>query len=106
MMDIAILQQAVDTWGVESQVIMAMEEMAELTVALSHAWRGREANVIEEIADVQIMLDEMKLIFGESAVNQAIGEKLSRLKKRLDNADKPFDYQAKNIEASASEEDE
>lgn len=97
MIDQQILLQAIETWGIESQIVLAMEECAELIVALSHDWRGRCADVLQEIADVQILLDELKIIFGKENVEQLINQKMKRLKQRLDCEEMPFDYQAKHI---------
>lgn len=97
MIEKQILWAAIDKWGIESQIILLMEECAELTVALSHKWRGQDVNVIEEIADVQIMLDTLKLVFGEDEVKQAIRTKVARLKKRLGANENPFDYQEVHI---------
>lgn len=41
------------------------------------------ANVIEEIADVEIMIDQLKIMYGEKAVEAVRGEKLERLEGRL-----------------------
>ena len=38
--------------------------------------------VLEEIADVQIMLDQMRLIYGDTTEQEAF--KLERLRKRLE----------------------
>lgn len=48
-----IYKQAVETYGVESQIKMAIEEMAELTNALMKLQRGRVTipDVVEEIAE-------------------------------------------------------
>lgn len=97
MIDQQILLQAIETWGIESQIVLAMEECVELIVALSHDWRGRCADVIEEIADVQILLDELKIIFGEENVEQLINQKMARLRERLASREMPFDYQAEHI---------
>lgn len=62
-----LLKEAVSRWGKESQSFKAIEEMAELTKALSKAYRKPEKdqilNVLEEIADVRIMLDQMQIIY-------------------------------------------
>ena len=66
------LRSAVEVFGVDSQVDMMIEEMSELTKALlklRRALPGKESaeckdHIREEIADVQIMLDQMRLIFG------------------------------------------
>ena len=62
---------------------MMIEEMSELTKALCKFWRknadGRAvADIQEEMADVQIMLDQMKIIFGETKDIEAA--KIARLK--------------------------
>lgn len=90
----ALLTRAVDTYGQTAQMDMAVEEMAELTKALCKVKRaapGREttaavSNVFEEIADVQIMLDQLRIIFGGSTIDIE-EEKLKRLKRRLDRHD-------------------
>lgn len=56
------LQAAIDTYGTDNQTDVAIEEMAELTQALIHNRRGRPANIPEEIADVEIMLEQLKII--------------------------------------------
>lgn len=48
--------------GAKAQTDVAIEEMAELTQALIHNRRGRPANIAEEIADVEIMLEQLKII--------------------------------------------
>ena len=70
----------------------AVEEMAELTKALCKVKRATPgatttaaiANVIEEIADVQIMLDQLRLIFARST-DEVEEEKLRRLLGRLNS---------------------
>ena len=55
----AILINAMDAYGEESQIDMCIEELAELQVALCHYKRGRDHNIHEELADVRIMLFQM-----------------------------------------------
>lgn len=57
----ALLDRAITTYGAPAQMDMAVEEMA----------------------DVQIMLDQLRIIFGRSTA-EAEEYKLERLKKRLD----------------------
>lgn len=40
----------------------AQEECSELIQAITHKHRGREHNIAEEIADVEIMLEQLKII--------------------------------------------
>ena len=80
-------KQAIDTYGVRSQKLMAIEEMSELTKEICKDFRGlldRE-HLIEEMADVTIMLDQMLLIYkisGEEVGLMRI-KKVERLKERL-----------------------
>lgn len=89
----ALLDRAITAYGAPAQMDMAVEEMAEPTKALCKVKRvscAAEAkavleNVVEEMADVQIMLDQLRIIFGRSTA-EAEECKLERLKKRLDTA--------------------
>lgn len=87
----ALLDRAITTYGAPAQMDMAVEEMAELTKALCKVKRvscAAEAkavleNVVEEMADVQIMLDQLRIIF-HRFTEEAEEAKLERLKNRLD----------------------
>ena len=77
---------AVLKWGVEDQVEQAIEEMAELTVALQHAKRAREGaaeNMVEEIADVFIMMAQLRQVVGPELVDEWIRAKMVRLRERI-----------------------
>lgn len=88
----AILTAAISTYGMKAQQDMALEEMSELTKAILKTRRAHTGpeltaafeNVLEEIADVQIMLDQMKLIYGDTQEQEA--EKLARLKGWIEDA--------------------
>lgn len=62
-----IYKDAIRKWGMEAQIIIAMEECAELIVSLSKVLRygfsDTHEAVIEELADVEIMLEQMQIIF-------------------------------------------
>ena len=85
---IATYKQAIDTYGVRTQKLMAIEEMSELTKEICKDFRGlldRE-HLIEEMADVLIMLDQMLLMYkvsGEEVRLMRI-KKVERLKERLE----------------------
>ena len=63
--DNVICQAALETFGKELQVTMAIEEMSELTKELCKNSRGQEntTHIAEEIADVEIMLQQMVMLF-------------------------------------------
>ena len=82
-----VYEAAVHTFGKESQKLIAIEEMSELIKALSKDTRYPNDpevldNVAEEIADVLIMLDQLKLIF---QCSDAVREHKRKKTKRLAN---------------------
>lgn len=85
-----IFRSAIARYGEKAQMIIAMEEMAELTKELSKFLRGahNEDAIAEEIADVRIMLDQIEIMFDCAGAAAAYQEdKVDRLRKRLeDNA--------------------
>lgn len=86
-----ICKRAVDTYGKESQINQAFEEMGELIVAINHWRRGKatKADVFSEIADVVIMCNQLCYIVdgteeaGIGMCNDIINEKLKCLEKRI-----------------------
>lgn len=60
------IEEIVERNGKEIQTVVAMEELSELIQALSKVLRGipDRDNLIEEIADVYIVLDEQRYIHG------------------------------------------
>lgn len=58
----SIYQQLLDKFGAEIQSDILIEEMSELTKAIIKRRRGLEHNIAEEIADVQIVLDQIKIM--------------------------------------------
>lgn len=87
-----ILMDAVTTWGRDAQALMMIEEMSELTKAISKFYRATDdsgasaaiESIREEMADVQIMLDQMEIMFGSPESYER--EKLDRLRRRLEAA--------------------
>lgn len=59
----AILKDAVNVFGVERQTQKAIEEMSELTKALTKPGTPTQA-IQEELVDVQIMLEQLKDMYG------------------------------------------
>lgn len=93
MIDEKILQEAIDTWGIDVQIEMIIEESSELILALQKLKRNygndiskkKEAlkNVYSEIADVKIMIAQAELIFDKKEINSEIKFKMNRLIDRL-----------------------
>ncbi|MCL2439431.1 MAG: hypothetical protein FWD15_02865 [Alphaproteobacteria bacterium] len=86
---IAILDRAYKTLGRDSQVAIAIEEMAELTKELcKNLTRGRDnvAGITEELADVYVVLAQIKNMYGidDAKLDQIAADKIERLHQRLD----------------------
>ena len=84
-----ILQQAILKFGVKAQLNVALEELAELQKEICKQFRGQGVrnNIIEEVADVYIMLEQIKLIFEVSneELIKAKTKKLMRLQRLLES---------------------
>ena len=79
--------RAVTYYGESSRLLLTIEEMSELTKELVKRARGRDnmAVISEEIADVEIMLEQLKTLFGNRAdVDCWKAKKLQRLIERMD----------------------
>lgn len=92
----AVLKRALDYYGIDNQLTKAVEEMAELTKEIcklkiaGQNFNGADLirakqNLLEEKADVYIMLMQLDLYFGESLAY--IDAKIARLKERMDEDD-------------------
>lgn len=81
------LRSALRTFGIKNQEDIAIEEMSELTKAIIKNRRYNteetKAGILEEIADVQIMLLQLMLHYGYPKI--IFTEKINRLKRRIEN---------------------
>ena len=88
MMDRNLLKKAIQVWGKNAQLLMVLEEMSELQKEiLKHMNRGKNysSEIIDETADVEIMLTQLKYIFDiEKAVENRIPQKLEKIRVRLE----------------------
>lgn len=80
-----LFELTVTSFGREAQKAMAMEECSELINALCKEKRGRvtDKDIITEIADVQIMCNQLALIYGKDEVRYEKSRKERRLFSRL-----------------------
>ena len=97
MKTIELYKKALSKWKTTSQMDMTIEECAELIQAIQKWKRSGSLNtrdhVLEEMADVEIMLEQMKLIFNydfqltspASKFHRIKQAKLNRLEERLKN---------------------
>ena len=84
-----VYERAVKLWGPEFQAMMLAEECGELVAAVSQYLRHRVAaeKVIEEVADVHIMLAQVPHLLGgdPGAHQKAISKVVTDKKWRLEN---------------------
>jgi len=80
-----VFLEAVELWGVDAQIDMMIEGCAELIHALQKRKRGRSDNVAEELADVEIMCEQMRFIYGSDKIDYAKMLKLERLHCLIDS---------------------
>ena len=88
-----IFEDALYYFGYNHQATKAIEEMSELTKALCKERRTQlvpgkhaeaHANVIEEIADVAIMLKQLLIMFDKDGeIQKEVDYKINRLEQRL-----------------------
>ena len=87
------LKQIADYYGLDSQLNILQEELAELIQAISKYRRRDPTHILEEIADVEIMLDQVKYLIGnpvtprvfvETAVEVIRENKINRQLKRIE----------------------
>ena len=78
--------KAIWKFGTSLQLLVAVEELSELQKELCKVLRG-EGNseaLAEEMADVTIMMEQLRLIFGvDDEVCEAMDAKIERLKEKV-----------------------
>ena len=91
--EIATMQAALDHWGLNAQVGQTIEECAELIVALQkyiNRTPNPDAidNITDEIADVEMMLAQMRLVLGidDNTLRKRIEYKFERLNQYLEES--------------------
>jgi len=82
-----LYKKACEKWD-QSQLLLAIEECSELIQALCKVWRWPSTvtpdSLVEEIADVKIMVEQLEIVFDcEKAATRIRRKKLRRLKKLL-----------------------
>lgn len=101
-----LLKKARDTYGFKNQITVAIEELCELSTILAkypryeeheNAILGIRKKVLEEYADVVVVLDHVFSIFNltEREVDEAIAVKIARLARWMDT-DSSLEYTTKD----------
>ena len=80
--------KAIETFGCKHQTQIAIEELAELIMTIQHVERGKKdlSDLASEIADVEIMLFQLKLMTLEhKKYLEVLNKKLDKLEGHLSN---------------------
>ena len=81
------LERAIETYGEDMQLTVAVEELSELIKEICKFNRGNDNidDITEEMADCYIMLEQLKIIFEikNSSIYAMMEQKLERLANRL-----------------------
>ena len=81
--------KSLEKWGLASQILMLAEESSELAVACLHYLRNKKREkgfleLVEEIADVELMIEEIKFYLKIDRMVQNYRDgKLNRLEQYL-----------------------
>ena len=82
-----VFHETIKKWGSSMQLLMFIEESSELNKEIIKYFRGdkNEHLILEEMADVYIMLEQMKFVFNfeEKKLQDIIDKKINRIERRL-----------------------
>lgn len=84
------LRNIAEHYGLRIQMRQLIEEMAELTQVICKAERYdldtvRE-HLVEEVADVEVVLEQVIYLLGDNRIEQIRAEKIARQKRRIEDA--------------------
>ena len=81
-----IYRKAFERFGKFNQITVAIEELSELQKELCKVLRGNMniENVVEEIADVEIMIEQLRIMFNSDRdIEKVKAQKIERLECRM-----------------------
>ena len=81
------LRNIAEHYGLRSQMRQLIEEMAELTQVICKAERYDldtvRDHLVEEVADVEVVLEQVDYLLGDNRIEQIKAEKIERQKRRI-----------------------
>lgn len=84
------LRNIAEHYGLRVQMRQLIEEMAELTQVICKSERYDLETVrdhlVEEVADVEVVLDQVIYLLGDNRIEQIRAEKIARQKRRIEDA--------------------
>jgi NTP pyrophosphatase (non-canonical NTP hydrolase) len=77
--------KTISKWGEDAQYDQMIEECAELIATLQHFARGKvgKDTVVNELADVFLMVGQLTYMFGEQELAAAVEQKIAKLHRLL-----------------------
>ena len=81
--------RCIEVWGAEAQIRQGADECTELALALLHVLREKKTKaldcVIEEMADVELMMEQVKYMLSipQDLIEKVKAKKVRRLKRLL-----------------------
>jgi hypothetical protein len=92
-----VYDQALETFGQENQLIVALEELSECQKEICKALRGQLdlTNLAEEVADAIIMLEQVQRILSVDTVDWWMDRKVERLHLRILSTRAPMAWDEK-----------
>ena len=85
-----VYRQARDVFCAQAQFVVALEELSEAQKEICKFLRGKgdPEHLTEEIADAQIMLEQVQMLCGidDGAVQEQMDSKIERLRGRIKEA--------------------
>lgn len=84
-----IYAKTISKWGEQAQYDQTVEECAELITSLQHFARGKvdKETVVNELADVFLMVGQLAYMFGEDQLSAAVEKKIAKLNVLLEEDD-------------------
>ena len=89
MTDREIYINIAESKGISNHFMDTIKDCSKLIGELSCWLRGEERNIIGEIADIEIRIGILRMLFDEYKIDNVKREKLLRLQKRLGNGKQP-----------------
>jgi NTP pyrophosphatase (non-canonical NTP hydrolase) len=82
----SLYTKTISKWGEKAQYDQMIEECAELIATLQHFARGKvsEDVVVDELADVFLMVGQLTFMLGEERLMSAVDEKITKLQALID----------------------
>jgi hypothetical protein len=83
-----LASKALEAFGIKNQLRQLQEELCEASLEIGYFFRNRPYKLVEEMADVLIVLNQLEHHLGSEFIQRAIERKEQKLKGYLDYRDR------------------